>query len=146
MHRDQKMARVDRIIPQQKMPEYYSDFTMNLDKNLVTGQLLRITNADAVKEALINLVLTGQKERPYQPWLGSKVRQSLFDNIDDELTIDSIKTSVEECIQNNDVRAKVIRVNVQPDNERNGYNVEIIFSIINIQQPIVAQIFLSRVR
>ena len=140
------MSRADKILPKQKQPEYYADFPINLDKNLVTGQLARLTNADAVKQALVNLVLTGQKERPYQPWLGSKVKQSLFDNMDDELVVDAIKESITDCIKNNDRRAQVLKINAQPDYEDNGYNVEIIFSILNIQQPIVAEIFLSRVR
>ena len=140
------MARVDRIIPKQKQPEYYSDFTMNLDKNLVTGQLLRITNAEAVKEAIVNLVLTGIKERPYQPWLGSRVKQSLFDNMDDEVAIDNIKNSIEDCIKNNDIRAKVLRINMEPATENNGYNVQVIFSIINVTEPLTAEFFLERVR
>lgn len=128
------------------MPEYYADFPMNLDRNAVTGQLSRITNEEAVKQAIVNLVLTGQKERPYQPWIGSRIKQSLFDNMDDELTIDNIKNSIKECIDNNDVRAKVLKINIEPNIDKNGYAVEVIFSIINIQQPVSAQFFLSRVR
>lgn len=140
------MARVDKISPKLKMPEYYADFPMNLDRNAVTGQLSRITNEEAVKQAIVNLVLTGQKERPYQPWIGSRIKQSLFDNMDDELTIDNIKNSIKECIDNNDVRAKVLKINIEPNIDKNGYAVEVIFSIINIQQPVSAQFFLSRVR
>ena len=128
------------------MPEYYADFHMNLDINAVTGQLSRITNEEAVKQAIVNLVLTGQKERPYQTWIGSRIKQSLFDNMDDELTIDNIKNSIKECIDNNDVRAKVLKINIEPNIDKNGYAVEVIFSIINIQQPVSAQFFLSRVR
>ena len=140
------MSRADRISPQEKMPEYYSDFSINMDRNAITGQMARLTNADAVKQSIINLVLTGQKERPYQPLLGSQVKQSLFDNMDDEITIDMIKDSITQCIQNNEVRAKILKINVVSDNDNNGYAVEVIFSIINITVPQTASFFLSRVR
>lgn len=140
------MARVDKITTTKRTPTYYSDFPINMERNAVTGQLGQLINADAVKQALINLVLTDPKERPYQPWLGSRVKQSLFDNIDDALTIDAIQRSVTECIKNNDSRANVLKVNVFEDSDNNGYNVEIIFSILNITQPQTASFFLSRVR
>lgn len=119
---------------------------MNLDKHPVTGQLSRIINAEAVKQAIVNLVLTGIKERPYQPWLGSRVKQSLFDNLDDEVVIDNIKTSIQDCIKNNDIRAQVLKINMEPAIENNGFNVQVIFSIINVTEPQVATFFLERVR
>jgi phage baseplate assembly protein W len=140
------MSRADKISITQKMPEYYSDFEINMSKNAITGQLARLTNADAVKQSLVGLVLTDPKERPYQPWLGSLIRRSLFDNIDDELTIDKIKDSIIECVKNNETRANILRINVEPDTEKNGYNVEVIFSIINLTIPQTARFFLERVR
>lgn len=140
------MARVDKIIPKQKQPEYYSDFSINMERNLVTGQLLRLTNDDAVKQAIVSLVLTGPNERPYQPWLGSKIKSSLFDLADDEVTLDGIRTSITECIENNEPRVRVLNVEFHEDIDRNGYNVKIVFSTVNIQEPQVAEIFLERVR
>jgi phage baseplate assembly protein W len=140
------MSRADKILPSQKIPEYYSDFLINMDRNAITGQLGRATNAAAVKQALVALVLTSQKERPYQPWLGSRIRESLFENADDELVIDAIKDSIRNCLQANDKRAAILKINVEESVERNGYNVEIWFSIINITEPQVATVFLERVR
>jgi phage baseplate assembly protein W len=140
------MSRADKILPKEKLPEYYSDFTINMDRNAVTGQLARITNAESVKQAIVNLILTSTKERPYQPYLGSQIRQSLFENIDDEVVIDRIEESVRNCLKGNDVRAQVLKVNVAENTDRNGYDVEIWFSIINITEPQVATIFLQRVR
>jgi hypothetical protein len=119
---------------------------MNLDRNAVTGQLAKITNDEAVKQSIINLVLTDMKERPYQPWLGSQIKQSLFNNMDDEITIDAIKTSIKNCITNNEKRAEVLKIDVISDIENNGYSVEVVFSIINIMIPQTATLFLSRVR
>jgi phage baseplate assembly protein W len=59
--------------------EYFSDFMANFDKNPVTGNLARVTNEDAIKQSLRNLVLTNRTERFYQPHIGSKVQSLLFD-------------------------------------------------------------------
>jgi len=48
---------------------------------------------DAVKTNLINYFLTGQQERYLNPTFGSILRQSLFDNIDQDL-VDQIKATV----------------------------------------------------
>ena len=48
---------------------------------------------DAIKTNLINYFLTGQQERYLNPTFGSILRQSLFDNIDQDL-VDQIKATV----------------------------------------------------
>jgi phage baseplate assembly protein W len=140
------MARVDFITPQQKLPEYYSDMPINMDRNLVTGQLARLTNDDAVKQSIVLTVLTGLGERYYQPWIGSKVKISLFNLIDDPVTLDNIKTSIKECIKNNEPRVNVENIAIAEDVDNNGYNVRIVFSTINIQETESVDIFISRVR
>lgn len=140
------MSRVDKISPLQKIPEYYSDFPINLNKNLVTGQVARITNDEAVRQSIIHLVLTNMNERPYQPHLGSRVKASLFDNIDDPFTIDNIRTSIDDCIKNNEPRATNVQVAVQPNLDNNAYNVEVLFSIVNITAVFKVNFTLERIR
>jgi len=48
---------------------------------------------DAIKTNSINYFLTGQQERYLNPTFGSILRQSLFDNIDQDL-VDQIKATV----------------------------------------------------
>lgn len=140
------MARVDKISPLQKIPEFYSDFPINLNKNLVTGQVARVTNDEAVRQSLIHLVLTNLNERPYQPYLGSRVKASLFENIDDPFTVESIRLSIEDCIKDNEPRATNVQISVQPTLERNAYQVEILFSLINITAVFKASFTLERIR
>ena len=140
------MSRADFITPQQKLPEYYSDMHINMDRNLVTGQLIRLTNDNAVKQSLVLLVLTSLGERYYQPWIGSKIKTSMFNLIDDPITIDNIKTSIKECIKNNEPRVNVENIALVEDIDNNGYNVRIVFSTINIQETESVDIFISRVR
>ena len=140
------MARVDKISPIAKQPEYYSDLDINMTRNLITGELLRLTNDEAIKQALVTLILTSLSERPYQPWVGSNINSSLFGLADDPLTLEQIKTSIRECINNNEPRVNVEDIQIFDDIDNNGYNVRIVFSSINIQRLEAVDIFISRIR
>lgn len=125
------MPRVDKISPVEKIPEYYSDFSIKFDRNPITGEMVRLTNADSVKESVKNIVLTNVGERPYQPILGSKVRASLFENLDD-ITINQLEDTIRNAIQNYEPRANVIGVNVVPFEDNNAVQIAVQFSLINI--------------
>lgn len=93
----------------------------------------------------MHIVLTIFFERPFQPFLGTNILSSLFENftsITQNIAINSIKTS----IVNNEPRANLIDVyfNGQPD--QNQITVSVIFSIINSINPILVNVPLYRVR
>jgi phage baseplate assembly protein W len=140
------MPRVDRISPKEKQPEYYADIPLNMDRNLVTGQLARLTNDDAVKQSMVTLALTSPKERFYQPWIGCRIQESLFGLIDDPTVISDIRDSLQRCYDTNEPRVNIENVTINEDIEKNGYNVSVTFSSINIQQIETVDIFVSRVR
>ena len=140
------MSRADWITPTSHIPIYYSDFSINLDLNPVTGQLRRLTNDEAIKQSMLNLVLTNISERPYQPWAGSRIRQSLFENMDSPLTINDMQTSIRDCIEKNEPRATILSLSVTPDYDHNAYSVDLNFSINNITQIFSIQFLISRVR
>ena len=57
----------------------YSDFTMNLDIHPDTKQIFTFTNANAVKRAIKNLILTDNYERLFRPDIGAGLRALLFE-------------------------------------------------------------------
>jgi hypothetical protein len=66
--------------------EKYSDFFNDIIINPVTGDLAKRTNEEAVRQSIINLILTGRGERPFQPLVGSDIYQLLFETITLETT------------------------------------------------------------
>ena len=56
----------------------YSDFFTDFSRHINTGQLNKKTNEDAVKQSVRNLLLTNHYERPFQPQIGSNLKQLLF--------------------------------------------------------------------
>ncbi len=138
------MSRADRITSTSRIPEYFSDFKMDFTRNPVTGELARVTNAEAVRQSIVNLVMTDPKERPYQPYLGSRVQESLFDLVDDPMTIENIRDSIRDVIEKNEPRASIIKIDIGTVD--NSIRVDIHYGLINIQQVFTATVFLDRIR
>lgn len=111
----------------------------------MTGDVGRITNADAVKRSVRNLVLTDKYERRLNPAIGSNIRTILFEPMDGRTTI-QLRDYIEETIQNYEPRAILEGIVVEPDYDRQSYYVSIRFRIINIEEPVTLDFYLDRVR
>lgn len=99
----------------------------------------------AVIRSVRNLLLTRNYERPFQPTIGSRVGQLLFEPVD-FLTSQSLRSEIESVITNNEPRVKIdsILVNADPDN--NSYNVSLQFFIGNNVEPTAINLILERTR
>lgn len=139
-------TRSDKFTIETKKLEYYSDFLVNFDKNPVTGFMARVTNEEAVKQSIRNLVLTMRTERFYDPNIGSKVSALLFEPID-EITAEAIQREIRQTINNKEPRASLIEVIVNPQYDLNAYFITVVFSIINIpDQTFNLDLILRRIR
>lgn len=131
------MAQTNEII--------YRDIDNKFTKHPVTKKLQALTNNDAVKRAVRNIVLTDKMERPYHPELGSNIRKRLFENMD-EITEFAIKKDIEECLSNYEPRAELIDVIVNASPDDNGISMNIIFRVTNQADPVQINLILDRVR
>jgi phage baseplate assembly protein W len=139
------MARVDIFTPSYKKEERYSDVTIGFDKSPLSGNLARVTDAQSIMQTLKTLLLTNQGERLYNIDLGSKIRASLFDPLDD-ITASTIRTSITQAINNYEPRVNILQLNVIPSEELNAFKVNLFFNIINIPEVQQLNITLKRVR
>jgi phage baseplate assembly protein W len=137
--------RQNKFTVESKKLEYYSDFMMNLEKNPLTGFIARLTNEDSIKQSLKNLILTNRTERPFQPWLGSKIQSLLFEP-DDPMTRMVLEEEIKTTIDNCEPRVLLEAVNISGGDD-NSYYVRIDFSIVNIpEETFNLEIILRRVR
>lgn len=125
--------------------EVYSDVYTNFDVHPISNNLLRKTNEDAVKQSIRNIILTDNGERLFDPEFGGNVRALLFENIIEE-TFDLAEEIIRDAIINHEPRAELIDVNVGPTSDDNGIFIKIIFKVINIEDPIVLEVVLDRIR
>lgn len=123
----------------------YSDITRNLDIHPITGDLVRLTNENAVRESIKNLLMIDRGELLFQPDVGSDIRKLLFENVTPDV-FKVIEDLVETTIQNHEPRCSVIKVEVRGDVDSHSIQITVIFNVVNSQKPISVDVFLDRIR
>ena len=118
---------------------------MNFTKNPATNDVARLTDIEAVKRAVRNLILTNRFERPFHPEIGSDIRSLLFENMTPVVEV-LLKDRIKETIDVYEPRADVTDIIVSGDTDRNEYRVQIEFRVLNIPDPIIVTEFLQRLR
>lgn len=139
------MSRADKLTSVVKKDTIYSDFLMNLEKHPFNGSLARILNEDSVKQSIKNLILTEVYERPYQANLGSKLYSLLFEPMTD-VTERLVAKTIEDTIRLFEPRANLLGVDVFAVYDRNEYNVNITFSLVNNIQEVQLNLIIKRIR
>ena len=123
----------------------YKDLDLDFGRNSVTNDVNKLTDVEAVKRSVRNLINTNHFERPFHPEIGGNVRALLFENMT-PLTALNLQRKIEEVLNNFEPRAKITQILADPDIDRNGYRLEIKFYVIGIQNPITVETFLERLR
>ena len=123
----------------------YSDLDIDFKVHPITGKLKVLKNAEAVKRALKNLILTKKFERPYEPLFGTNVVYSLFENFD-AFTASFLKKEIQTSIENFEPRAILSDVNIRADEDNNALVINIIFFIRNQNEPVELTITTERIR
>lgn len=131
-------------MPELKEP-VFKDIPLSFTAHPVTGNVKALTNRDAVKQSVKNIVLTNFYERPYNPALGGDVRSQLFENMD-SLTEYNISKNIRQALDNFEPRAIVDEIKTQAIEDRNIINVTITFRVRNSSEPITVNVLLERVR
>ena len=123
----------------------YKDLNLNFEKNTVTKDIQKITDVEAVKRSVRNLINTNHYEKPFHPEIGSNLRAILFENLTPQMN-HLISKQIELLIRNYEPRVRLVQVNAQPSYDRNGYLATISFYVLNHPEPVVVENFLERLR
>ena len=73
-------------------------------------------------------------EKFFNPTFGSRITESLFENIDD-ITATVIIDEIRESIDNYEPRVDLLDVQAFPDYDNNSFDVTIVYEIIGIEIP-----------
>lgn len=123
----------------------YSDLDLDFIAHPTTGDVVRKFGEDAIKRSLRNLVLTNFYEKPFRPGIGSNVTKLLFENATPVVS-NMISDAIREMARNYEPRVDIRQVSVKFDDADNGYNVSIVFVILNRNEPVNINLFLERIR
>ena len=108
----------------------YSDLDLFFTKKSSNKDVNALNNITAIKRSVRNLILTNFYEKPFHPEIGSGVRDLLFENAT-PLTSIAISQSVQDVIENYEPRAIIKNVLVNAQLDRNAYDVQIVFTVLN---------------
>jgi len=123
----------------------WQDLDLNFAIHPVRKDINKHKGELAVINSIKNLILTNHYEVPFQPELGCNVRKLLFEPLD-MVTATLIEREIIETIDNFEPRASVSKVVIKPDFDNNGFQVELLFKILNRTDPVAIKFFLERVR
>tara|TARA_E500000178_G_scaffold339637_1_gene381337 strand:- start:990 stop:1418 length:429 start_codon:yes stop_codon:yes gene_type:complete len=124
----------------------YSDLDLFFGKRNSDSDVNRITDIQAVKRSVRNLVLLNHFEKPFHPEIGSGVRDMLFELMT-PVTAQILTRKIEDVITNFEPRARLVSVRALPNLDRNAYEVYIEFYVINTPTELVdVSVLLERLR
>jgi len=99
----------------------YKDLDFNFSKLALTNDVGSKTDTNAIKQSVVNLVMTNFGERPFHPEIGSDVNSLLFEP-SGVLTYSVIEDTIRTVLENFEPRIEVtsIRVDDTPNNIDNN--------------------------
>ena len=139
------MANLNATNNSKRATRIYKDLDLDFGRNTVTNDVNKLTDVEAVKRSVRNLINTNHYERPFHPELGSGVREMLFENMT-PLTEIFLSKKIEEILVEYEPRVKLVSVNVNAEPDNNRYGVVVEFYVINHPEPIIIDTFLERLR
>ena len=128
----------------------YKDLNMFFTKHPTSKDVSKVTDIQAIKRAVRNLVLLNQGEKPFHPEIGGNVHGSLFENFT-PLTEIELQVAIEGTLNRWEPRVIVEEVKVNDDDgyslDQNKLGITISFSIVNVPNVIHdVELFLDKVR
>jgi phage baseplate assembly protein W len=123
----------------------YSDLDLSLIPHPNKKDIIPLTDIDAVRNSVKNLILTSRYERPFQPNLGSGISSLLFENSGPD-TLFLLKSYIRNVISNYEPRVNDIKVIVEDDSDNNAYYITVSFNVISVDTAANVELYLERVR
>lgn len=120
-------------MPLERVSKGFRDLSMSFQTNPLNNDLIGLKNETAIARSIRNIVYTYPGEKIFNPYFGSRISRSLFENLDGS-SVDVIKSEITSSINRFEPRVQLSSVNVIPDYDNNGFSVTINYFIIGLQR------------
>jgi len=107
---------------------------MSFQVNPISSDLIATKNETAIARSVRNLVLTRPGEKFFNPNLGSRVYETLFDNMD-EVSASIVEDDIRDTIDNYEPRVKLLSTKVSANPDSYEFDVNITYEIVGIDSP-----------
>ena len=112
------------ITNEKRSVKLFKDLNLNFNKNIITSDIAKLTDVEAIKRSVRNLVQLNHYEKPFHPEIGSNVRATLFENMT-PITAAVLTRQIEDVIRDYEPRVELSRVDSIPNIDANRYDVRI---------------------
>ena len=121
-------------MPQQRVKRKFKDVSMSFEKNPLNDDLVSLSDTSAIARSIRNIVFTSPGEKFFNPDFGSRVSESLFENVDNVSAL-AIKDEIKSSIINFEPRVNLLDTIVASNPDDNEMNVTIEYEITGIDIP-----------
>ena len=121
-------------MPIERVSRGFKDISMTFQSNPLNDDLIAIKNENAIARSLRNIVFTLPGEKFFNQSFGSRISESLFENID-EITATIIVDEIRQSIDNYEPRVEVDDVKAFPNYDNNSFDVTITYDVIGSEIP-----------
>ena len=112
----------------------FKDINLSFKRHPVTNDVLTVSDEDAIKRSVKNIIFTILGEKPFEPNFGSVISQSLFD-LNTNLNEIRISDEIQQSLLNYEPRIDnvVVTASIYPDS--NELNCTVQYDIVGIPAP-----------
>jgi hypothetical protein len=98
-------------------------------------------DVEAVKQSVMNILLTNRGEKPFEPLYGGSLRDYLFENFD-MITAAAIRERIRTSIANYEPRVEIISIELNDYMDRNALRIKLELKIISPEDSITSLDFI----
>jgi len=121
-------------MPLERVSQGFKDISMSFQVSPLNSDLIALKNETAISRSIRNIVFTVPGEKFFNESFGSRISQSLFENID-EISASTIADEIRNSINNYEPRVQLLSVDVYPDYDNNSFDAVIVYNIIGADVP-----------
>jgi phage baseplate assembly protein W len=123
----------------------FSDISLGFGSNPATADIVQVTNEDAVKSSIRNLISTKNFDRAFHPEIGCQIHNLLFENFT-PVTLEMAKRMVFDVLTAYEPRARILDIRVADLQDSNELNITVIFTLVNSDKPVTVTTILNKAR
>ena len=125
------MASIDQST---KISKGFRDISLSFSRHPVTNDIAILIDEDAIKRTVMNLVRTKIGERFYNPLLGSRIEDQMFEIAGSDAAME-LEDDIVLLLENFEPRVAGVEVKVVYPVDSNSLMIEIRYDIVGITAP-----------
>ena len=118
-----------------KISRAFKDISLSFTRHPVTNDITILKNEDAIKKSVTNLCRTSINERFFNPLIGTRIGDSLFE-INDPDIAEFLEEDIENTLINYEPRIKVESVDAKATMDSNELEINIKYDIVGLPLPV----------